>query len=348
MGNTSSINQSLGLFASILGNISVATCGVAAKRTVAIQCRGGRSHGFFFVFDGPIEPGDRYDGMKQAFGDDVEIFKPNRQGDLSHEVLNNAAYNKLLAGVQKRYWARNREVRDGQVANDALRYHRKRPIWNWATEQKYGHRLSILYGTFEFVPLLIFTIVKICMKVNLIPEFIYGVLFLLVKLYCKMLLDVHRDVCYIKVAKTDLEPEDLPRWENLKETALRVPPGDGKKAVEDIKFGYTRVLQMEDAEYLLVPVIKLTPTLSYDKAQWWFIARRFRGPLLTCSYLFAGDTDHRWSVAFAICAFVQASLQDDSARVFLTNTKTFEIHWFRYMEGQMYPEEYLPYSRALE
>jgi hypothetical protein len=80
-----SINLTLGLFASLLGNMSAVTYGRDSKHTVAIQCRGGSSLGDLFVFDGPLAPSDRYEGRKLAFGADVEILKTDRQGAATHQ-----------------------------------------------------------------------------------------------------------------------------------------------------------------------------------------------------------------------------------------------------------------------
>ena len=82
-----SINVTLGLFASFLGNMSAVTYGRHSKRTVAIQCHGGSSLGDLFAFDGRLEPSDRYEGRKLAFGADVEILKANRQGATTHQEL---------------------------------------------------------------------------------------------------------------------------------------------------------------------------------------------------------------------------------------------------------------------
>lgn len=173
--------------------------------------------------------------------------------------------------------------------------------------------------------------------------------FLGLKVYCRYLLDIQRRICYIKIAENELNPTDRPRWQSLRQSAQTRGPENGQEAVEDIKFGGTRLLHENNTEYLLVPVMSLAPTVSFDTAQWWFIVRRFRGPVLTCNYIFAADTDHRWSVAFAVCAFIQASLQDDSAGVFLPNTQTYEVNWFRRMENQEeYSEEHRPYRRALK
>jgi hypothetical protein len=57
--------------------------------------------------------------------------------------------------------------------------------------------------------------------------------------------------------------------------------------------------------------------------------------------------NHTWSVAFAICAFVQAALQDDVARVFLADTLTYNVNWFRILENENYLEEYKLFRQPL-
>jgi hypothetical protein len=117
-------------------------------------------------------------------------------------VLDTAHY-KLLVSMEKRYRARNDPALHVQVSNDALRYHRLGPLWDWPIHQKYGYLLSCGYGAFALLPMIFLVIVKICKQENLILEFIYAVLFLLVKVYCWVLLDIQRHICYIKVLKED-------------------------------------------------------------------------------------------------------------------------------------------------
>jgi hypothetical protein len=304
-----------------------------------------------------MEPSDRYDGMRLAFGENTEIFKPYRPGDLTPEVLDAAALNKLLISVEKRFSARdNKDNTQLQelVSNDRLRYHRKKRLWNRAIEQKYGKLRSWLYGLVALLPPLVLSIVKTWKHEKIIPEVLWGGVFLVLKWYSRRLLNIHREICYIKVARHDLKLSGRRRWRRLRERALDgppeppgppKPPGDGEVAVEDIKFGHIRHMKLQGVENLLAPVVSVMPTLKFDSAQGWFILRSFRGPLLTCSYIFAGDTDHHWPIVFAICVLVQASLQNDCAKVFLAHTQTYEVNWFRRIKREPYAMEYDGYRR---
>ena len=97
-----SVDFNLGLFATLLANMSVVAYGVNAKRTVAIQCRCGRSLSRLYVFDGSFEPEDRYEGMKIAFGAEHEILKPQRQAARVPQTMDAAAYKSLLVSTEKR------------------------------------------------------------------------------------------------------------------------------------------------------------------------------------------------------------------------------------------------------
>ncbi|KAJ5946105.1 hypothetical protein N7454_002944 [Penicillium verhagenii] len=202
MGNDlSTTSNKFGLLAGLLGNTSTTTCGLAGKRTVAIHCRGGWTWNNLFVFDGPLEPEDRYDGMKIAFGADGEIFKPYREGPgMSHEKLDGPAYNKLLLAVQSRRHSWEAHKDKSRVTNDAVRYGRAAPIWTWAVKQKFGLIVSGIYAVPSLFALPIVFVVKALIG-DFLPAVIYLIIFAILKVYVHILLQVDRYVYYIQIAK---------------------------------------------------------------------------------------------------------------------------------------------------
>lgn len=372
MGNDlSSVGNKFGLLAGLIGNVSTTTCGLSGKRTVAIHCRGGWSWNNLFVFDGPLEPADRYDGMKLAFGEGTEILKPYREGPLiSHEILDVAGYNRLLVAVQNRQrsWDAHRNEWKSRVTNDSVEYHRQGPIWDWAVRQKYGLIKSGAYALPSLLPLPILFAIK-SWKEDAGPMFLYLAIFVIFKLYVHLVLHINRHVAYIKISKesTQLaitahkppegqtaipgstsESSEKSLWQILRDRpGLTTKAPNGGESIDDVRRGDVRLLDQDNKEYLLVPVIGLQPFIGFDCSQWWFLARRFRGPLLTISWLAEGTLNHSWSVAFAICTFVEAALQDDVARVFLADTSTHSVNWFRMLDDHSYPEEYRPFRQDL-
>ncbi|MCJ1401566.1 hypothetical protein MMC11_004782 [Xylographa trunciseda] len=370
MGNDlSTLNNKFGLLAGLLGNISATTCGLSAKRTVAMHCRGGWTWNNLFVIDGPLEPEDRYEGMKVAFGAETEILKPYREGPgLSHDGLDAAAYNKLMVTAQNRGRSWDAYKDKSRVTNDAVRYHRPNPIWGWAVQQKYGLLVAGLYALPALGALPLLFAIKAWYG-DARPMMVYLVLFAIVKVYTQLVLYTDRHVCYIQIAEEAAQvaetepgtagnqfndsgstsrPSGKSPWRTLRDRQdiTTLPPIDGA-SVDDVRQGRVRLLTKDGKEYLLVPVIALQPLVGFDKAQWVFIARRFRGPLLTISWFAEGSLNHTWSVAFAICAFVAAALQDDVARVFLVDTKTYSVNWLRLLDNHDYPEEYVPFRQPL-
>jgi hypothetical protein len=123
---TSPTRSTLNIATAILGNLSVVTYGVDAKRTFAIQCRGGKSHGRYFVFNGPFDFGDRHEGMKNGLGVEGEFWRPTGHGAVTHEPLDTAGYEKLLACAAKRFDATPVLV---SAAHQQLHSHMVSPIW---------------------------------------------------------------------------------------------------------------------------------------------------------------------------------------------------------------------------
>ena len=343
-----SINVALGLFALLLGNMSAVTYGRDSKRTVAIQCRVGLSPGDLFVFDGPFEPSDRYEGRKLAFGTETEILKATRHGAPTYQRLDAAGYNNLLLSARKRFDAQKEILVNGKAANDYIRNDRQLPIWNWALNDKYKKVVSFLYGLLALAPLSLMTLKRIVNKQDVWTEFVYLIIFALCKAYCMMLLCVEREICYIRIGKDQVSTEDGKiRWETCEGSALTGHPINAEMALDDLRSGRVRLAQLDGIDTLLVPVMSLRSKMGFEAAQWWFILRRFRGPALTCSYIFAGNRSHQWAITFAICAFVQAILQDDVARVFLSHTQPYEVNWFTRVKDMDYTEIYAPYTTEL-
>jgi hypothetical protein len=123
-------------------------------------------------------------------------------------------------------------------------------------------------------------------------------------------------------------------------------PNSSDQAVNNVKTGQIR---LHNKEYILIPVISLRPTVEFSTAEWWFLLKTIRGPLLSLSYVFSGDRHHFWAVAFGVAAFMQANLQDDFALSFLAATPTDNVTWFRRMPLLTYTEVMAQYTcrRAL-
>ena len=329
-------------FIALAGNAASLTVGVDASCTVAMQCISGLSFGKFFVFNGPILLKDRYDGMKMAFGANREIFTPVRLGEeMGYTPLSIEDYDRLITAADLK---QQKRIRLNIWLSNQILF----PFWKWSFF-KYGLLTTLLYAILAFLPMPAIAVARWWWtRASWIPELAYGALFILVSVYGSMLLDVRRDVCYIRINESGeggVSSGMGGLWFRLYNRALDEPPTSAFQAVEDLATG--RVRKLPNQNQLLVPVMAVRPSIEYDTASAWLSITHLRSPLLTISYFFTQGVDHRWMVAFGIAAFVQASLQNAFAQALVSAASPYEVFWFRRLPTQIYEAEFTPYRTAL-
>jgi hypothetical protein len=330
--------------AALLSNTATLTVGVNAKCTVAIQCICGLSLGNFFVFKGPVQLKDRYNGIKVALGANREIFTPVRVGvQMRYTPLSIGDYGRLLTAADQKYRER---LTPGVRVNAWLTNQTMFPIWRWSFSS-HGLCATILCGSLALLLIPALTFARWWLTgASWMPELVYGALFILVSAYDAILLGMRREVCYIRVNENGeggVTAKMGGLWYRLYNRALADPPASAYQAVEDVATGRVRKLEKQ----LLIPVMAVKPFIEFDAAAACLSLTHFRAPVLAVSYYFTIGVDHKWVVAFGIAAFVQACLQHAFTNAFLSVASPYEVFWFRRLPVQVYTEEFVPYRTTL-
>jgi len=334
---------------SLISSIGALTYGVDSADTVAIQCLGGRSLGKYFVFNNAVDLEARYRGMRRAFRKEYELFVPDRyrgayrMPNLEPQdvaMLLEAASQKLQSTMQT---PTNTPLQQPQsIQFLAHNYHF--PMWRWSYK-KYGLLATCLCGILALAPLPILSIARWSTGASPFFELIYLLIFTLISMYTGMLLDIKREITYIKVTKASAPAESRKSWLYLFTLAHgHIHQMTPDIALDDLASGYVR----KHNDDLLIPVMVLRPTLEFEAASWWFLLSPLRIPLLSLSYYFGSDIQGQWLAAFGALAVAQAWLQGTFAKRFINYAIEKNIPWFRRVATHTYTDEFVGYRCILD
>jgi hypothetical protein len=323
----------------LLGKIAAVKVGVDARRTIAIQCISGRNFDKFLFFNGTIELDDRYAGMKCAFGPDKEFLTPERIGlAMQPRRLRRADYENLVLGALEKSII---------PSNQWLSANRRHfPILRWLFGQggALGYFAFTVCTICAFFLIVILTFASWASGSSWKAEMTHAVLFGLLSAYDGSMLDIRREVAYIRVKRSNVGPEVEQTWDALMTGALRGPASSALVAVQDLATGQVR----REDEDLAIPVMALKPWVEWNTASWCFMLTNLRAPLLALSSTFLQASHFNWMVAHACVVFAQAILQDKLSRMFLSAAEPREIFWFRRLPNRHYIDEVKGYTWALE
>jgi hypothetical protein len=355
--------------------------GVEANDTVAIQCIVGRSLEKYFVFNGPINSGARYRGMQRGFCANREIMRSTQSSyDTPHmRKLSVPEYNDLLECTQRRFDARFLESTHGlhvvpwAPVNRLLDIDNALfPIWRWGLN-KFG-----LFGIFRhavgsapaLLPLPVILLARVISGYSILPELLYAIIFAAISIYGSYLLEIRREVSYIKVLETDVSPKLRPLWTKTYNRAKLIPAKRPDQRIPDSPTGIFKLLPLvgfavkpsatevldeivagevrKDSRSLLIPVLSFTPAIEDPGAEKVFAFTHLRALLLSLVYFMSADIHVWWLIAYGVAAYVEASLQNIYAKDFLKEAKPYEVNWFRRYPDLTYPAELPEYRVKLD
>ncbi|KAJ8508630.1 hypothetical protein ONZ45_g9125 [Pleurotus djamor] len=94
-------------------HIAALTSGIDASTEVATMCIGGRSFGQLLVYTSSFDLESRYQGMKKAFGEDMEILQTT--GAAAPDDLTMADYDKLVSNAEAGHASSRAASSDGRA-----------------------------------------------------------------------------------------------------------------------------------------------------------------------------------------------------------------------------------------
>jgi hypothetical protein len=321
------------MLTALVGNIAAMAVGVEPSRSVATQCLCGRGFDRYLLYNGSVQLKDRYNGMKLACGIDKEVFIPARVGTMmNHPELGTADYDKILNAAYRKTLNK---------PNIWLSDRTRMPIWNWLYT-KYGC-FAFLCAIFAFLPVVLVALLSLMAGTSWVAVLVQRLIFAVLSAYDGTLLDIRREVSYVRVKKGEVSDGLHGTWDILRKDALEAHKPTASEAVRELATGKVHRLGDE----LLIPVLAFKPSVEWKYATWWFLLTNFRAPLLVASYSLLIDGQYFWIAAHCLALFTQACVQNGLTVMFMSEVVAYEVIWFRRLPNSKYEEEFADYTTAL-